>query len=270
MENTKHTRSTQQAAFDLELITLLVPHVESFLSDLGRMLRSPPIAELTLVPATAVPRVWTMAGADERRQEGDVLRVVRVEEQGGKMGHGDIKNPPLLNANSSASLSTSRSNKSVLDDPISDSGGGRNSSGWVGEAGDETLSGETYDEALWWWQDESMARRLAAYLQPRPQPNLERKQVHMAVEKAKDAKKSSWSWGRKRSTESSSAPPPLASAASQSNQVEASADTSSDKPESKVSMIVRADEVTFRRENDFGLWESSTGWGLVVVVRIRK
>ncbi len=270
MENTAQTRSTQQAAFDLELITLLVPHVESFLSDLGRMPRRPPIAELTLVPATAVPRVWTMAGADERRQEGDILRVVRVEEQGDKMGNGDAKNPVQLSGNSPGSLSTSRSTRSVLDDPMPNLAGGRTSSGWVGEAGDETLPGETYDEALWWWQDESMARRLAAYLQPKPQPNLERKQVHMAVEKAKETKKSSWSWGRKRSTESSSAPLPLASASSQGDRAEASADNSSDKPESKVSMVVRADEVTFRRENDFGLWESLTGWGLVVVVRIRK
>jgi hypothetical protein len=36
-----------------------------------------------------------------------------------------------------------------------------------------------------------------------------------------------------------------------------------------VKMTVRAEEVTFRRENDFGVWESMSGWGIVVTVRVR-
>jgi hypothetical protein len=35
-------------------------------------------------------------------------------------------------------------------------------------------------------------------------------------------------------------------------------------------MVVRADEVTFRKENDFGVWESRTGYGIVVRIRVKK
>lgn len=35
-----------------------------------------------------------------------------------------------------------------------------------------------------------------------------------------------------------------------------------------VSMTARVDEATFRRENDMGLWESRTGWAIIVRFRI--
>lgn len=40
--------------------------------------------------------------------------------------------------------------------------------------------------------------------------------------------------------------------------------------EHRVSMTVRAQEVTFRRENEFGIYESLSGPGIVVTVRIRR
>ena len=36
------------------------------------------------------------------------------------------------------------------------------------------------------------------------------------------------------------------------------------------SMTARAEEVTFRRENEMGIWESKTGWGVVVRVLLRR
>lgn len=38
----------------------------------------------------------------------------------------------------------------------------------------------------------------------------------------------------------------------------------------EASMTVHADEVTFRRENEMGIWESKTGWGIVVQVSLRN
>ncbi|KAK3938840.1 hypothetical protein QBC46DRAFT_159378 [Diplogelasinospora grovesii] len=35
------------------------------------------------------------------------------------------------------------------------------------------------------------------------------------------------------------------------------------------SMVVRPQVVTFRRANEFGVWESTSGFGIVVVVRFR-
>jgi hypothetical protein len=40
--------------------------------------------------------------------------------------------------------------------------------------------------------------------------------------------------------------------------------------EEAVVMTVRPEEVTFRRENEFGIWESKNGYGLVVRVRTRR
>ncbi|KAK0609943.1 hypothetical protein B0T17DRAFT_123670 [Bombardia bombarda] len=82
MREMQQAHYSDQASRDLEYITLLIPHVEAFLSDLVSMPRTPPVAELTLVPACAVPRGWAMTGAAERRREGEVVRVVRVEGYG--------------------------------------------------------------------------------------------------------------------------------------------------------------------------------------------
>jgi len=35
-------------------------------------------------------------------------------------------------------------------------------------------------------------------------------------------------------------------------------------------MSLRADEITFRGENEMGIWESRTGWGIVVRVELRR
>lgn len=93
---TADRHQTAQQATDLALVTLIVPHIESFLSDLGT---APPSsrgtqqAELTLVPDKAVPPPWQLSGAAERRREGENVSLVRVEgdlggpsEKGGKEG----------------------------------------------------------------------------------------------------------------------------------------------------------------------------------------
>ncbi|KAH8885319.1 hypothetical protein GQ53DRAFT_624971, partial [Thozetella sp. PMI_491] len=226
MRATEQAHSTQQAAFDLDLITLLIPRIETFLSDLGAMAPSPPVAELTLVPAAAVPKGSTLSGALERRREGEVLRVVRVEA------------------------------------PKSQASKGGKGGGEKGSSLPSTVS------TTWWWQDERMARRLAAYLQPKPRVRVERREIQAIVEKAKEEKKSGWGWRRKRTEDPPPGPPAAAPAP-------AVAPVGLDAPgpldnslDDRVSMTVRTEEVTFRRENEFGIWESLTGFGLVVAIRI--
>ncbi|AEO68457.1 uncharacterized protein THITE_2170766 [Thermothielavioides terrestris NRRL 8126] len=113
-----------------------------------------------------------------------------------------------------------------------------------------------------------MARRLAAYL--RPEPNLERKRVQAAVveKKAAEKEKSGWGrWGlgggRKKSVGETSPVAPSPVSPTLPSPGPAGEDGS-------VKMTVRADEVTFRRENEFGIWESKTGWGIVVTVTVRR
>ncbi|KAH7153264.1 hypothetical protein EDB81DRAFT_451779 [Dactylonectria macrodidyma] len=106
------------------------------------------------------------------------------------------------------------------------------------------------DESLW-WSDDEMASRLAKYLQPeRP-----RRVAPLPFVAPVQPRKSS-GWGMFKKPDA----PPSPSLPSQASRNE----------EEEVSMTVKAEEVTFRRENEMGIWESKTGWGLVVSIRIRQ
>lgn len=247
IRDSQYAHSTQQAAQDLELITLLVPHVEGFLSDLAGMARNPPVAELTFVPEAAVPKAWIMSGAQERRREGEVVQLVRVEPEhrDGKGGKGGDERKSI---EPSSGL---RDWKAVQFDEW-----GR----WDEDSNDSNNSGPA---TWWWWRDEAMARRLATYLQPRTEPKVERKHVQAVVQQVKEERRG-WGWGRKKSTtneRSSASPAPLSPATDVPK-------TASE--EDRVTMTVRPDEITFRRENEFGIWEGMTGWGVVVTVKIRR
>lgn len=102
-------------------------------------------------------------------------------------------------------------------------------------------------QGILWWQDHDLARRLAKYIQPE---RIDRTVVkaHMAQEK----KSSRWGLFKKNDPTPASPPPPPV------------------QNKDPVTMTVDAEEVTFRRENEMGIWETSTGWGLVVRVKIRQ
>lgn len=112
-----------------------------------------------------------------------------------------------------------------------------------------------------WWSDEDMARRLAKHLQPaRPTAAVDRNAVKKHVQSLKETKKSS-RWGLFKGSSSSSA-------TASSSDAPTSAQHANN-PNEDVSMTVTTEEKTFRKENDFGIWESKTGWGIVVRVRLR-
>ncbi|KAL2255113.1 hypothetical protein VTK26DRAFT_4085 [Humicola hyalothermophila] len=223
------------------------------------MPRAPPaVAELTLVPEAAVParKGWAMTGVRERRSEGEVVRVGWVEvghEQGGGKGEkGEKGEKKDLGGRSRREREEGFDEWGRFETEYVDGGGG-------GGAGDE----ESKEDALWFY-DEEMAGRLATYL--RPEPDLERKRVQAVVAERKTAapkeeKSSGWGgrWGfgsRKKAEPATPVPvverPPATAAVDDS-----------------IKMTVRADEVTFRRENELGVWESRTGFGIVVTVRMR-
>lgn len=108
-----------------------------------------------------------------------------------------------------------------------------------------------------WWSDEDMARRLASHLQPaRPTAAVDRQTVREHVGQQKKSSR----WGFLKGPYSASS-----SSDSQSRTATATPKTRED-----ITMTVVADEKTFRKENDFGIWESKTGWGIVVRVKIRQ
>ncbi|KAF4947199.1 hypothetical protein FSARC_14018 [Fusarium sarcochroum] len=111
---------------------------------------------------------------------------------------------------------------------------------------EDEAQGSNPDDVLW-WSDHDMAMRLAKYISPE---RVDRQVVKAHVEQAKKASR----WGLFKKNEPSTPPAPLP------------------KPqeEEPVTMTVKAEEVTFRRENEMGIWEGKTGWGLVVRVKIRQ
>ncbi|KAF6796475.1 hypothetical protein CSOJ01_13166 [Colletotrichum sojae] len=241
------TTQAQQSALDTltttSLLPLLTPHLTSLLTRLGTTPHPPALAELVLVPAAAVGPAWQIS-SDADRQAGEVVQLVRVAREpspdskesggGGKESQRDA--PPRYDAGSSSSASRG------FDD------WGR----W-----DDDTSASSAKEDEWWWDDEALARRLAKRLQP--EPNIDRTVVRARVEQVKEEKKASrWGLFRGSSEASSSSAPAPAPPHSPARQ------------QDDVSMTVRAEEVTFRRENEMGIWEGMRGWSIVARVRIRR
>ncbi|KAL4727165.1 hypothetical protein ACLX1H_006066 [Fusarium chlamydosporum] len=102
---------------------------------------------------------------------------------------------------------------------------------------DCTTPDPSADNVLW-WSDHDMAVRLAKYISPE---RVDRQVVKVHVEQAK--KSSRWGLFKKNEPQPPPAPKPKV------------------QEEEPVTMVVKAEEVTFRRENDMGIWEGKTGWG---------
>lgn len=104
-----------------------------------------------------------------------------------------------------------------------------------------------------WWENEGMTRRLAKHLQPERPAAPKNAQIgrNRNIGQTNGNKKSGL-WGLfKNSDESARSTVPV---------IEESRDG--------VAMTARAEEITFRRENELGIWETLTGWGIVVSLRI--
>lgn len=100
-----------------------------------------------------------------------------------------------------------------------------------------------------WWADANLASRLAKYIQPQ---RLDRQTVKAQVSQSK--KSARWGLFKKNDTHTPPPPPPPPPPVEQD----------------PVTMTVKAEEVTFRKENSMGIWEARTGWGLAIRVRIRQ
>ncbi|KAL6920541.1 hypothetical protein ACHAPO_007126 [Fusarium lateritium] len=111
---------------------------------------------------------------------------------------------------------------------------------------DNTSQDSSSDNVLW-WSDHDMAIRLAKYISPE---RVDRQVVKAHVEQAK--KSSGWGFLKKNKPQTPEPPKPKV------------------QEEDPVTMIVKAEEVTFRKENEMGIWEGKTGWGLVIKVKIRQ
>ncbi|KZL86564.1 nad dependent epimerase dehydratase family protein [Colletotrichum incanum] len=240
---------SQQTARDTitttNILPHLTPHITSLLTRLGTTPHPPTLTELYLVPAAAVGPEWSIA-SDADRRAGEVAQVIRVKPEADpdSKGGADRKR-----ADTSASTTAASSSREYEFDE------------W-GRWDDDADTASTSEEGQWWWNDEALARRLAKRLQP--EPKLDRTVVSAVMEQARTEKKAG-RWGMFRSgsesPSSSSSAPPLARQSEKATPL---------KQEEDVAMTVRAEEVTFRKENEMGIWESMRGYGIVARVRIRR
>ncbi|KAG6145223.1 hypothetical protein E4U28_001724 [Claviceps purpurea] len=241
-------RSSVQDRLEDLLLSLLVPHVEALLDSIAAINPVPSLVEATLVPSDAVDENWRLSDT-EGNQNGQFIKLIRVDRHS-KMS-GDKKYPP--DPTNSATLDTTGQEQQVDDER--------------GQSKDESENGmqNGSNADLWWWSDEELARRLAGHLQPAPETASFGKQTSHAeagLSKQTVKKAGRWSFLNKET------PRPMAQS-SKPMHLPSHGTKPSPAPSDDVSMEVNAEEATFRRQNEMGIWESKTGWGLVVRVCIR-
>lgn len=227
----------------------LTPYLAEFLHSLPASVlyphkrqnhQRPVSAELILLPAGAVPATqgWTLSDLDQRREDAAHVRIVEVPPPGKEEKLGlcpsDQKQP---------------------------------------YAPPDALGGDRRD--LSWWRDEDLAGRLAStircYLEPEeeaPGPGS-----HTGADRGDNglyrAQEGDFArHGRSKSTDksvhSSNGHKALGSQSRSGNH-------HTWEGENGVGVAragVQAEEVTFRRENDMGLWESSSGWVIVMTMTV--
>ena len=234
---------------DLALTSLLTPPITSLLHAFATRPTPPPLAELTLVPAAAVPPdgAYATPAIDSgrprrteeiRRLERVVLDKGVVEELFGDADDDDEKNGGEERGWEEGGRAERRSGE--FDD-------------W-GRWGEDTDGGPPAPPSHLWFADEALATRLARLLQPAsPKPPLPPPAAAAPAPQRELPKARGWGALFKSPDPLEPvrrAPPPQ-------------------KVTEGVTMSVRAEEVTFRRENEMGIWESRNGFGIVVRVRGR-
>ncbi|KAI0130778.1 hypothetical protein F4814DRAFT_142842 [Daldinia grandis] len=252
---TQQARRVEESFSDASLLDHIVPVLEEFLVDLGARHTPVPLATLTLVPGAAVPKNAILSGLEDMKRRGEICRVSRISIQSAgkdfKSSSGALR-PPEISENPSWASGQEFSDWGRFDEPSSLCGG----------AAEKTDS--------LWWRDEEMARRLANYLQPKKEKKPEVKVnsvVQTVVEQRLPPKKEkkSWFWGKRAGGQKSPEPTvPI------SPQIDAAKESIQEEQEKQgADMIVTAQGVAFRQENDLGIWESVRGWGIVVTVKVR-
>lgn len=137
---------------------------------------------------------------------------------------------------------------------------------WVSKNGESLqVRDDAAERDTLWWRDEEHALRLASALRSvvtperseksemQRQMNIEEQEIpEQSDSKRKSPMRSLFGLSKKSPQPVERAVPKIR------NKTFATASLGS------VQVHVEAEEVTFRRENDFGLWESSSGWAIVI------
>ncbi|KAL2069718.1 hypothetical protein VTL71DRAFT_14397 [Oculimacula yallundae] len=119
---------------------------------------------------------------------------------------------------------------------------------------------------LWYWEDEDMAKRLAAYLRP-PPPDPRTLDLPKRKEQiAPQTQSRSWRFFGKKKVEER--PPLIEERRDSESTSKIGARSLGKEGDDRVVVDVRADEVVFRTENEYGMYGTERGWGIVVKLRV--
>ncbi|KAI1471258.1 uncharacterized protein F4812DRAFT_171641 [Daldinia caldariorum] len=253
----QEARKAEQSFSDASLLDRIVTVLEEFLVDLGTRHTPVPLATLTLVPDTAIPKNAVLSGLEDTKRRGEICRVARIS---------------IENSSKDAKPgSSTRSSPEISEDPSWATG--QEFSDWGRFDGPSSSQDDTTEKIrTLWWRDEEMARRIANYLQPKrekkPQVRFN-SVVQTVVEQRLPPKKEkkSWFWGKRASHQKppEAVVPVVPSPLKVDTTVD---DTQDDQEDQGADMTVAAQEVAFRQENELGIWESVRGWGIVVTVKV--
>ena len=126
---------------------------------------------------------------------------------------------------------------------------------------------------MWFWRDEEMAERLAGYLKPEQDPRSaelppRKEEVRPKAVEQSEASNIRGFWGRKKSSVKSVERPVIIEAR-RDEKVESDVKGGGVvSTEDKVMMDVKAEEVVFRTENEFGIFGTERGWGVVLKLSV--
>jgi hypothetical protein len=127
-------------------------------------------------------------------------------------------------------------------------------------------SKEEREWEMMYWRDEDMAQRLAGYLKPPPDPRkmeLPPRKEEVVVPQEEPKARGFWRSRKKSVTKS-----PTAAVIERNVDTDAKLPIMNEAPEDKVVMDVRAEEVVFRTENEFGIYGTERGWGIVLKLKV--
>lgn len=238
----RHSRQRDQSYRDGTIISLLIDHITNFLHNFATR-STEEKAEMVLVPAAAAEG-WSFVRptGPGKGQVGGLVKVVVDKESAqklrpGEQGGDQDGEPPRAG------------------DPGGSSEWQRNEFDDWGRWDSDPETGPDPVEYLW-WSDEDLAKRLARLLQPsQPRPALP-----PPVPRELTRPSSKWDFFK--------SPDPLEPRGN--TRGGAYGGTGGGMGgigvNMGVGMSVKAEEVTFRRENDMGIWESRSGFALVVRV----
>lgn len=234
-------RQDAREQLDTQTLSLLVPYVEELLSYVASVNPTPTLVEMLLIPDAAVGQDWKFSEPAEMKR-GEVRRVIRVKNDT-KLASDEKRRPSPPTVQSSLF-----SSELSPDAP-------REFTSWGRWDDDLPTSPSSRPNDLW-FTDEAMAHRLAKHLQPAPKLDRATVRENVSTQKKPEKKPSRFGGLLRRD-----APVPfldrtgLASGAAEKEDV---------------AMRVNAEEVSFRRENEMGIWESRTGYAIAVRVSLRR